>query len=147
MLLHCFSYPNLQSLDLSNNKINSLTPGSLAENQKLTRLNLENNQFDFLPAKALRQAQTITSLKIGQNPLKELGSWGFTALKILTDLDISNITTLNEIKVNLYSLSLQVLCVSSPTPSKALTSSRRSSSPAHCWIRCQMSPCWLICVC
>lgn len=77
----------------------------------MTTLNLENNQFDFLPAKALRQAQTITSLKIGQNPLKELGSWGFTALKILTDLDISNITTLNEIKVNLIIIITRLICV------------------------------------
>ena len=44
----------------------------------------------------------MTSLKIGGNPLKELGPWAFTALKILTDLDIQNITTLSsgEIKVS-----------------------------------------------
>ncbi|NWY98064.1 LRGUK protein, partial [Loxia curvirostra] len=88
------SLKNLQRVDLSNNKINSLQ--GLEEHDLLEEINLEENQVaELSELKWIEDLPLLRVLNLLKNPLQEEGGYWLSAIFMLlqvTDLDLKKVT-------------------------------------------------------
>jgi Leucine-rich repeat (LRR) protein len=104
---------NLAYLDLSQNKINTLSNFRI-NGDFLKELNLDANQLDYVPADAFAVTSQLQVLSLASNRIEVIHAQGFTHLSFLKTLDISG-NRLSRINPSWFSAleSLEVLDLSS----------------------------------
>lgn len=98
--LEIYAFPNLQTLDLSKNKLNSF-PDSLHFFSGLRVLKLSRNNIEVIP-EAIFQLENLVELDVWDNYINELPE-SIRELKKLKVLDIRGVALSNE-KYKRYSL-------------------------------------------
>ncbi|TKS76764.1 Leucine-rich repeat-containing protein 38 BK channel auxiliary gamma subunit LRRC38 [Collichthys lucidus] len=103
-------YSDLVYLDLRNNSLSRLDPGTLSTSSRLVFLDLGRNNLTEIPSGTFEKSRSLIKLRLGNNPhLKMVGRDAFTGLtslreleldkNSLTDLDVSILESLPSLRM------------------------------------------------
>lgn len=82
-------YSDLVYLDLRNNSLSQLEPGTLTTSSRLVFLDLGSNNLTEIPSGTFGESRSLIKLRLGSNPrLSMVGSGAFTGLTSLRELEL-----------------------------------------------------------
>lgn len=82
-------YSDLVYLDLRNNSLSRLEPGTLGTSSRLVYLDLGSNNLTEIPSGTFGESRSLIKLRLGNNPfLRMVGEGAFTGLTSLRELEL-----------------------------------------------------------
>lgn len=82
-------YSDLVYLDLRNNSLSQLEPGTLSTSSRLVFLDLGSNNLTEIPSGTFGESRSLIKLRLGNNPyLSMVGMDAFTGLTSLRELEL-----------------------------------------------------------
>lgn len=82
-------YSDLVYLDLRNNSLSQLEPGTLSTSSRLVFLDLGSNNLTEIPSGTFGESRSLIKLRLGNNPhLNMVGKDAFTGLTSLRELEL-----------------------------------------------------------
>ncbi|CAG6021984.1 leucine-rich repeat-containing protein 38-like [Menidia menidia] len=94
-------YTDLVYLDLRNNSLSQLDPGTLSSSSRLVFLDLGSNNLTEIPSGMFGESKSLIKLRLGNNPyLRMIGRDAFSGLSALRELDLEkNAFTVLDVRV------------------------------------------------